>query len=141
MTAANLAYRTDDVGTNRYFPGDRLSVSNSRVQGAIGASGCLYSEDGGPLTDPGPGDAPISFIHSRFDQAVPYDCAADTVATARSTGLVAELTSYCDERGHAAALYADHEEATDEQWTTFLARELDIYSGMRPPSTDPVCAR
>ena len=91
VTAANLAYRGDDVGTTRYFAGDDLSVPQSRVQAAIGASGCLYSMDGGPLTDPGPGDAPISFIHSRFDQAVPYPCVANTVTAARAKGLVAEL--------------------------------------------------
>ncbi|CAN5597681.1 hypothetical protein BH18ACT1_BH18ACT1_02260 [soil metagenome] len=139
VTSANLAYRSEDVGTNRYFPGDRLSVSKSRVRAAIGASGCLYSEDGGPLTRIGDGDAPLSFIHSRYDGAVPYECIAETVGVARSKGLVAELTSYCTERGHAAGLYATHQAATDEQWTTFLAGELDLYSGMRPPSASPVC--
>ena len=52
---------------------------------------------------------------------------------------MAELTSYCTERGHAAGLYATHKAATDEQWTTFLTRELGLYSGMRPPSANPVC--
>ena len=55
VTSANLAYRSDDIGTVPYFAGDDLSVSGSRVQAAIGASGCLYSLDGGPLTDPGAG--------------------------------------------------------------------------------------
>jgi predicted esterase len=139
VTAANLAYRSEDVGTTPYFSGDGLSVTNSKVRAAIGASGCLYSEDGGPLTRIGDGDAPISFIHSELDQAVPYSCVAQTVTTARSEGLVAELTSYCDQGGHAADLYNDHLAATDQQWTTFLARELGLYSGMRPPSADPVC--
>jgi predicted esterase len=141
VTAANLAYRSEDVGATPYFSGDGLSVANSKVRAAIGASGCLYSEDGGPLTRIGAGDAPISFIHSEYDQAVPYSCVAETVTTARSKGLVAELTSYCDQNGHANALYADHRAATDEQWTTFLARELGLYSGMRPASADPVCGR
>lgn len=140
ITAINLAYRESDVGSTRYFPGDRRSVSGSQVQAAFGASGCLYSEDGGPLADIDGDDAPLSLIASRFDGAVPYGCTADTVSTARSQGLVAELTSYCDERGHAAALYADHKEATDEQWTTFLARALRLYGGVRPPSSDLVCA-
>jgi hypothetical protein len=82
----------------------------------------------------------VSFIHSKFDPAVPYSCVATTVTTARSKGLVAELTSYCDESLHAENLYAAHKAATDDQWTTFLARELHIYSGMRPPSADPVCS-
>jgi len=140
VTAANLAYRGEDVGTTPYFSGDRLSVRRSRPQAALGASGCLYSEDGGPLTAIDGGDVPLSFIHSKFDGAVPYACVAETVTTARAEGLVAELTSYCSERGHAAGLYADHKEATDEQWTTFLARELSLYRGMRPPSADPVCS-
>ena len=62
-----------------------------------------------------------------------------TVTQARAAGLVAELTSYCDQNGHAANLYQQHQAETDAQWTTFLARELRIYSGMRPPSADAVC--
>ena len=139
VTAANLAYRSYDVGGTRYFAGDDLSVAHSRVQAAIGASGCLYSPTGGPLTDIGSSDAPISFIQSRFDASVPYDCAAATVTTARAKGLVAELTSYCLENGHAMNLYRQHQAATDAQWTTFLARELGIYSGMPPATTAPVC--
>jgi predicted esterase len=140
ITAANLAYRGNDVGATRYFAGDNLSIAGSRVQAAIGASGCLYSPSGGPLADIGPGDAPISFIHSQLDAAVPYECAAATVTTARARGLVAELTSYCGQNGHAEALYRQHQAATDEQWTTFLARELGLYSGMRLPSAAPVCS-
>jgi predicted esterase len=134
VTAANLAYRGDDVGSIRYFAGDDLSPTNSRIEAGFGASGCEY--DPGSI---GSGDAPTSWIHSKFDQAVPYSCAATTVTTARNAGLVAELTSYCSESGHAEDLYNAHNTATDAQWTTFLARELHIYSQMRPPSTDPVC--
>ena len=134
VTAANLAYRGDDIGTVRYFTGDDLSVPASKVQAAFGASGCEYE----PATI-GAGDAPVSFIHSKGDLAVPYGCVADTVTTARGFGLVAELTSYCNSSLHAEQLYAPNQAATDAQWTTFLARELKIYSGLRPPSTDPVC--
>jgi acetyl esterase/lipase len=141
VTAANLAYRSDDVGTTRYFSGDDLSVARSKVQAAIGASGCAYSQS---LTDPvpsyiGAGDAPISFIHAETDAAVPYACAALTAETARSRGLVAELRSYCDEAGHAMTLYDNHKAETDDQWTTFLARELTLYTGMRPASAQPRC--
>ena len=62
-----------------------------------------------------------------------------TVTTARAAGLVAELTSYCRQGGHAQVLYAAHRAATDEQWTTFLLRELKISYDIRPPSADPVC--
>jgi predicted esterase len=139
VTASNLAYQSDDVGTSHYFTGDDLAPASSKPQAAFGASGCTYSPDGTAPTTIGPGDAPISLIQSRNDSAVPYSCVAFTVTTARAQGLVAELTSYCSESGHAQGLYSTHKAATDEQWTTFLARELRIYSGMRPPSADPVC--
>lgn len=139
VTASNLAYRSDDVGSIAYFPGDDRSATNSRVGAALLASGCTYSTDGGPLTGIGPGDAPISAIHAQLDPAVPYDCIAQTVTTARAAGLVAELTSYCGEKGHANALYNQYKAATDAQWTTFLARELGLYSNMRPPSADAIC--
>ncbi|MDQ6696227.1 MAG: alpha/beta hydrolase [Actinomycetota bacterium] len=140
VTAINLAYRSDDVGSTPYFAGDGLSVPRSRIQGALAASGCLYpDEPGAPLTDIGAGDAPISGIHSSGDGAVPYACAAATVNTARSQGLVAELTSYCGESGHAADLYDQHKAATDDQWTTFLARQLNLYTGMREPTAAPTC--
>ena len=122
VTAINMAYRSEDVGTTPYFAGDQLSVPRSRIQAALAASGCLYPEQAGaPLSEIGPGDAPISGIHSKGDGAVPYACAAATVNTARAQGLVAELTSYCNESGHAADLYAQHKATTDDQWTTFLA--------------------
>ena len=69
-----------------------------------------------------------------------YGCIAATVTKARSLGLVAELTSYCGQAGHAKALYQAHQAETDEKWTTFLTRELGIYSNVRPPSADLVCA-
>lgn len=140
ITASNLAYQHEQVGTVSYFRGDSLSPDDSRVEAAIGASGCTYTEDGSAPTTIGPGDAPISFIHSELDPAVPYGCIATTVNTARARGLVAELHSYCGERGHANDLYNQHKAATDEQWSTFLARELNLYTGMRPPSADPTCA-
>jgi acetyl esterase/lipase len=134
VTAANVAYRSDDAGTWSYQPGDDPGAS-SKVQAAFGASGCEYE----PATI-GAGDAPISLIHSEFDQAVDYrNCVVPTVTTARAADLVAELTSYCGQNGHAQVLYEAHRAATDEQWTTFLVRELRIYSRIRPPSTDPVC--
>ncbi len=141
VTAANVAYRSDDIGTVVYFDGDDLSVDRSKVQAAFGASGCAYPEgvsDGAP-TYIGEGDAPLSLIHAEIDGAVPYRCAAVTAETARSEGLVAELRSYCDEQGHANGLYQAHKADTDEQWTTFLARELRLYSGMAPASADPTC--
>jgi acetyl esterase/lipase len=141
VTALHLAYRSNDVGTTQYFAGDDVSSAGSTIQAAFGASGCAYPDQ---LGDTVPdyidaGDAPVSLIHAEIDGAVPYACAALTVNTARSKGLVAELRSYCNEAGHAAGLYATHKTETDEQWTTFLARELKLYTGMRPPSSEPTC--
>jgi acetyl esterase/lipase len=134
VTAANLAYRNDDIGTVHYFTGDPFTSNASKIQAGFGASGCEY--------DPAsiaPGDAPTSWIHAKGDRAVPYACAAQNVLDARAAGLVAELTSYCNSSLHAEALYTPNKAATDQQWTTFLARELHIYSNMRPASADPVC--
>ncbi len=134
-----VAYEHEAVGTNRYFTGDQLSVPDSKVQGALVASGCLPTADFEPPKTIEAGDSPTSAIHSKNDLAAPYECATDTVTVARSKGLVAELTSYCDESTHAADLYRKYQAATDEQWTTFLTRQLGIYSGTRPPTADPIC--
>ncbi|MGI8757345.1 MAG: alpha/beta hydrolase [Acidimicrobiales bacterium] len=134
-----VAYQHEDVGTTSYFAGDDRSVAKSKVQASFGASGCLYGPDLGPPTTIGAGDSPTSGIHSEFDQAVPYDCAATMVRLARSKGLVAEMTSYCGQSGHAGKLYAANQAATDEQWTTFLTRQLGLYVGSRPPSAKPLC--
>lgn len=130
VTASNLAFQSEDIGDVRYFPGDDLSIESSKVQAAFGASGCTYAEDGGAPSTVGAGDAPTSFIHSEFDMAVPYGCAATTVRTAQANGLTSELHSYCGENGHANSLYNQHRAATDDQWTTFLARELGLYTAM-----------
>jgi len=134
VTAANVAYNSDLAGDFAYSPQDDPDA-DSRVQGAFGSSGCNYDP-----TTIGAGDAPTSFIHSELDALVDYDdCVVPSFRTARSAGLVAELTSYCGSSLHASKLYRAHKAATDRQWTTFLARELKIYSGMRPPSAAPFC--
>lgn len=134
VTAANVAYRSDDAGDWAYGPDDDPHT-DSRVPAAFGASGCEYEP-----ASIGAGDAPVSFIHSELDAAVDYrDCVVPTITTARAAGLVAELTSYCDQAGHALTLYNAHKAATDTQWTTFLVREMRIYSGIRAASSDPVC--
>ena len=134
VTAANVAYNSDQAGNFAYSSQDNPRA-DSRVQGAFGSSGCNYDP-----TTIGAGDSPTSFIHSELDTAVDYDdCVVPSFAKARSVGLVAELTSYCDDGLHASRLYQAHKVATDRQWTTFLARELRIYSGMRPPSAAPFC--
>jgi predicted esterase len=135
VTAQNLAYRSDDLGDVVYFPGDDRGAISSKVQAAFGASGLEPD-----LASIGAGDAPASWIHAKFDQAAPYAADVQGVLAARGAGLVAELTSYCTSGLHAQDLYQPNQAATDAQWTTFLARELGIYSGMRPPSADPPCS-
>lgn len=135
VTAANVGFRSDDVSPYVYFTGDQPSTAASKPQAVFGASGCAYLP--GSI---GPGDTPSAWIHSELDAAVPYSCIAGTVTEARAAGLVAELTSYCGNQSlHARDLYLAHRAETDAQWTAFLARELGIYSGMRPHSTDPAC--
>ncbi len=134
VTADMVAFNSDLAGTWKYSPDD-VPTASSRVQAAFGASGCNYDP-----TTIGAGDSPTSFIHSELDMAVDYrDCVVPTFTAARAAGLVAELTSYCGQSGHAASLYQQHMAATDVQWTTFLARELKIYSGLRAPSAAPLC--
>jgi hypothetical protein len=79
--------------------------------------------------------------HRRPDEH--YACAAATVTAARSFGLVAELESYSGpgQKAHANDLYKDHQDETDTRWTTFLTRELAIYSGMPAAEVEPVCPR
>lgn len=134
VTAANVAYNSNQAGDVAYSAQDDPHA-DSRVQGAFGSSGCNYDP-----TTIGAGDAATSFIHAELDPLVDYDgCVVPSFRTARSVGLVAELTSYCGEGQHATKLYQAHQVATDRQWTTFLARELGIYSGMRPPSAASFC--
>ena len=139
VTASNTAYQSDDVGDVAYWTGDDISPVASKPTAVIGASGCTYSWDGLAPATIGVGDAPTSFIASKYDPAVPYACTALTVTTARSRGLVAELTSYCTSGLHASNLYDAHKAATDDQWTTFLVRQLGIYSGAREATAAPTC--
>lgn len=134
VTAANVAYNSDLAGDFAYSRGDDPDA-DSRVQAAFGSSGCNYDP-----TTIGPGDSPTSFIASELDSLVDYDdCVVPSFRTARERGLVAELRSYCGSRLHASRLYQAHQVATDRQWTTFLVREMGIYSGMRPPSALGFC--
>lgn len=134
ITAANLAYNSHLAGDWRYAPADNPRA-DSRVQAAFGFSGCNYDP-----TTIGAGDAPVSFIHGEFDSLVDYrGCVVPSFAAARAAGLVAELRSYCGSRLHATNLYSEYQREVDAQLTTFLARELGIYSGMRPASADAFC--
>jgi len=114
ITALNLAYHADDPGTSGN-PG-----YSSRVSAAVAASGC--EED---PTVIGLWDAPVSIIASHDDPAVFYSCTAQTVATARAAGLVADLHDYPGAL-HAGDLYLAHKATTDAQWATFLTTWLKL---------------
>ncbi|MBX3068670.1 MAG: alpha/beta hydrolase fold domain-containing protein [Cryobacterium sp.] len=140
VIAYETAFSWDQVGDSPYFNGDNLSAADSRPQAVIGASGTIPPWDDSVLSQIGPDDVPTSFIASRFDPAVNYKSTALTVTTARTAGLVAELTSYCDESLHAERLYEAHPRATDDQWTTFLARQLGLNTNVRESSANPLCS-
>jgi acetyl esterase/lipase len=46
VTASNVAYQSDEVGTVSYFAGDDRAPSSSKAQAAFGSSGCTYTPDG-----------------------------------------------------------------------------------------------
>lgn len=141
VTASNVAFQWDDVGTTSYFTGDSVAALDSRPRAVIGASGCTPNWDslGAPPPTVDVLDVPTSFIASRYDQAVDYSCSAASTQAARDAGIEAQLTSYCNEGYHAADLYEHHKPETDEQWTTFLVRRLGIYSGLTEPAPLPLC--
>jgi dienelactone hydrolase len=140
VTALNLAYRSDDIGTDTYFAGDPRTSEASEVQAALAASGCVYGTDLGASPDIGAGDAPVSIIASELDQALPYGCVVDTVEAARAAGLTAELTSYCDVGLHADTLRDAHQAETDSDWVHFMARVLPIYTGVPTDPIQPFCS-
>lgn len=139
VISALAAYSPEQVGATPYFFGDDLSVEQSKVQAGFGASGCLPTEDFLPPTDIDPTDAPLSLIASENDPITPYQCVTDTVDAARAAGLTVHLDSYCNSGAHSNAIYEPNKAVTDEMWTRFLARELDIYADIPPYPVEPYC--
>ncbi len=125
VTAVHVAYRSDVPGTT----GDH-DEQDPTVRAALAMSGCNY--------DPasiGPDDAPVSFLASEFDQAVPYTCVVDTAARARAAGLVAPVLSYLGEGTHASALYRKYQDEVDRSWTEFLIDHLALDGRARAGSS------
>lgn len=116
VTAANLAYRSDDPGD----VGNHLS-QDSRVQASISASGCNYD-----AASIGPGDAPMFFLHAEFDMPVPFTCAVAAADAARAAGLAVETMFYYGEATHARDLYVKYKADVDPRWTAFLYTHLDL---------------
>ena len=116
ITALNVAYRSDD-------PGDVGDVdgTDSRVQAALAASGCVYE----PSTI-GAGDPPVFLLHADGDRAVPFACAQDVVTRAGDAGLVAETMFFSGEATHARSLYLKYQAQVDAAWTAFLVARLRL---------------
>ncbi len=106
ITALNVAYRAQD-------PGDSGTPGvSSEVQAAIAIAGTA--------TDPGaigPGDPPALLFHGTADATVPYRLAVDTVARARSAGLVADLVSF---EGAGHGLYQLYDDVIVARAAAFL---------------------
>ena len=116
VTAANVAYRSQEPGDVGDFDG-----FDSSVQAAIAASGCEY--------DPaaiGAGDAPMFFLNSEFDQAVPFGCAVANATAAQAAGLGVETMFYYGEGTHARSLYLKYQSDVDARWVAFLGRYLGL---------------
>lgn len=116
VTAAHMAYRWETPGDI----GDH-DEQDSRIGAALAMSGCNYDP-----TTISTGDAPVSFIHAEFDGAVPFQCAIDTAALARSKGLTAETMLWYGEGTHAQALYKKYQSTIDPVWAQFLIRHLNL---------------
>ena len=116
VTAANVAYRSQDPGDVGEFDG-----LDSTVQAAIAASGCEYVPQ-----SIGAGDAPMFFLHAEFDQAVPFGCAVANASAAEAAGLGIETMFYYGESTHARSLYLKYQTDVDARWTAFLGRYLGL---------------
>ena len=127
VTAANVAYRSQDPGDVGEFDG-----FDSTVQAAIAASGCEYVPQ-----SIGAGDAPMFFLHAEFDQAVPFGCAVANAAAAESAGLAIETMFFYGESTHARSLYLKYQSEVDARWTAFLGLYLGL-DGALPAGSQTV---
>jgi acetyl esterase/lipase len=111
ITALNVAYGADDVGTSGN-PGP-----SSQVRAAVSLSGAAI------LTQPDPGEPPALLFHGTADFVVPYAWAEATASTAQSEGLVGDLVSW---EGDGHVPYVKHRSEILEQTSNFLWWTLDL---------------
>lgn len=111
ITALNVAYGSDDVGTSG-TPG-----VSSKVRAAASLSGANL------LTSPSPGDPATVLFHGTADGLVPYQWALNTVDAARAQGLVVELTTW-EGAGHVP--YSAHRTEIIDQTTNFMWWTMDL---------------
>jgi acetyl esterase/lipase len=112
ITALNVGYNPNDVGTNPDYPG-----FSSAVGGAVSLSGAEI------LGTPNAGDAPALLFHGTNDTLVPYQWAVTTVNNALAAGLDAFLTTW---QGAGHVPYLQNRTQILEQTTNFLYWELDL---------------
>jgi dienelactone hydrolase len=102
-------------------PGLGPVPADVEVGAALAMSGCQYDP-----TQIDANDAPISFLASGFDEAVPFECVTATADAAEAVGTPVERIYYPSESGHAQALYRQHQAEIDPLWEAFLVTHLDL---------------
>lgn len=138
VTAANADF-SEDVGTQRYFSDDDLSVAHSAPAAALGFSGCYTPSFENSSSGIDANDGPLMLVQSRYDPAVDYSCAAATVKASVAAGVPTEFRTYCDSNLHAGSLYASDKAAIDAEIVVFLARSLGLYNDLPPPPPIQYC--
>ena len=111
ITALNVAYSPDDVGTSG-TPGVA-----SDVQAVVSLSGARLRGT------PDPGEAPALLFHGTADPLVPYAWAQDTIATIQAAGVLGLLTTW---EGDGHVPYLQHRQAILDQTTNFLYWTLKL---------------
>lgn len=113
VTAVNVAQWSN--------PGGGPVPADVKVRAALPMSGCQYD-----LTQIDADDAPISFLASGGDQAVPYECVTATADATEAAGTPVERIYYPTESGHAQSLYRQHQAEVDPLWEAFLVTHLGL---------------
>lgn len=111
ITALNVAYSPDDVGTSG-TPG-----VSSEIQAAVSLSGARLRGT------PELGEAPALLLHGTADPLVPYAWAQDTLATVSAANVFATMTTW---EGDGHVPYVQHRQEILDQTTNFLYWTLGL---------------
>lgn len=113
VTAVNVAQWSNGDGGP--------APADVEVRAALAMSGCQYD-----LTQIDADDAPISFLASGLDEAVPFECVTATADATQAAGTPVERIYYPTEAGHAQSLYRQHQAEVDPLWEAFLVTHLGL---------------
>ncbi len=105
ITAANVAYSTDDVGTSG------TPNQSSAISSVLSLSGAHL------IGTPDPGEAAILDFHGTADPLVPYSWAVETQQLGQNAGLVSELVTW---EGDGHVPYLQHRQEILDDSTNFL---------------------